>query len=254
MYLNTASVASVITSSSLEQLGLQPHTAYRNFIVNNVTMRQFVKPNSFAMGSLKADAATFYVYPDDGAVIPGPGWLGMDQLWGSDFELDFANNKLNFYSPRHCSGGAVYWTDKYSSTPLTRTPLGNLIFPVKVDGKWVEATISFTHAHTAIRSDAARRLYGFDDAPRTMALSGIGLSNEDVRVGLLSEPAVPASCVLTSHRTGAYYYQGDECKGIEPPLYLGLDVVRHLHLYFATKEQVVYFSDAEASKQVDASR
>jgi len=118
----------------------------------------------------------------------------------------------------------------------------------------VEATISFTNPHTAIRSDAARRLYGFDDAPRTMTLSGIGLSNEDVRVELVSEPAVPASCVLTAHRTGAYYYQGDECRGIEPPLYLGLDVVRHLHLYFATKEQVVYFSDAEASKQVDASR
>jgi hypothetical protein len=36
--------------------------------------------------------------------------------------------------------------------------------------------------------------------------------------------------------------------GGEPPLLLGLNVARHLHLYFATKEHVLYFSDAAASK------
>jgi hypothetical protein len=250
MFLDTANVVSIIKSSQLEPLALRSRTAYRNFIINDTTMTQFAKPNSFALGSLKVEAATFYVLPNDAApsAMSGPelGWLGMDQLWGSDFELDFANRRLNFYSTKHCSGGAVYWTAKYASAQLTRTPLGTLIFPVQVNGKYVEATLSFTNGRTAMRADAARRLYGFDEASRTMTLSGIGLSNENVRVELVSEPAMPASCVLTSRKTGAYYYLGEECRGIEPPLYLGMDLVRHLHLYFATREQVVYFSDAEA--------
>jgi hypothetical protein len=80
-----------------------------------------------------------------------------------------------------------------------------------------------------------------------MALSGSLLGNQKIRVAILEE-AIPKSCELTSRRIGAYYYLGNECRGAEAPLLLGLDVVQHLHLYFATQEQVVYFSDAEASR------
>ncbi len=42
--------------------------------------------------------------------------------------------------------------------------------------------------------------------------------------------------------------QGQACRGTQATLYLGLDVLRQLHFYYATKEQVFYFSDAAASK------
>jgi hypothetical protein len=118
MQLSTASVVSAIRFSQVEPLGLQARTTnYNSFIVNRKTMKQFAIPNSFAVGSYQLERPPFYLYPDDtpmgatsGADI---GWLGMDLLWAGDFELDFANNKLSFYSAKHCSGGAVYWTEKY---------------------------------------------------------------------------------------------------------------------------------------------
>ena len=172
----------------------------------------------------------------------------MDQLWGNDFELDFSNRKLNFYSTKHCAGGGVvFWTTKYSAEPLIRTPMGNLIFPIELDGRRLEAVISTTNWQTAIRREVLRSLYGFDGESQEMTLSGIGFNNRKVRVRAI-EQAAPASCVLTSHRTGAFFFEGRECRGIEAPVLLGLDVVSHLHLYVATKEQVVYFSDADASK------
>ena len=50
---------------------------------------------------------------------------------------------------------------------------------------------------------------------------------------------------MTHGPGGVAYY--DRCLE-EAPLTLGLDVLRRLHLYFATHERVLYFSDAAAAK------
>jgi hypothetical protein len=252
MVLNPASVVSAVMSTNMERFSLRTRTANQQFKSGGVTMTHFTKVNSFTVGSLRLDGPLFFVYPDEGSPDATStfdlGWLGMDQLWGTDFELDFANKKLNFYSTKHCSGGGVvYWTAHYSAEPLIRTPMGNLIFPVELDGRRLEAVISTTNWDTVIRSEVLRSLYGFNGGSQEMTLSGIGFNNRKVRVGTFTE-AAPASCMLTSHRTGAFFFEGRDCRGIEAPLWLGLDVVRHLHLYVATQEQVVYYSDADASK------
>jgi hypothetical protein len=40
--------------------------------------------------------------------------------------------------------------------------------------------------------------------------------------------------------------QYTECVGSEAPLRIGLDVLEKLHLYFATKENVLYYTAADA--------
>jgi hypothetical protein len=40
--------------------------------------------------------------------------------------------------------------------------------------------------------------------------------------------------------------QYTECMGDEAPLHIGLDVLEKLHLYFATKENVLYYTAADA--------
>jgi hypothetical protein len=87
----------------------------------------------------------------------------MDVLGNLDFELDFANNKLNFYSHDHCPGRVVYWTNTYSSAPITRGPLGKYYFPIELEGKKVEASISTVNPGTSLPTEVTRRQYGFDE-------------------------------------------------------------------------------------------
>ena len=42
------------------------------------------------------------------------------------------------------------------------------------------------------------------------------------------------------------YLHNDSCYGHEAPLQLGLNILQELHLYFATKEKVLYVSAADA--------
>ena len=43
-------------------------------------------------------------------------------------------------------------------------------------------------------------------------------------------------------------FSGPGVRGDEAALYIGMDVLRHLHIYYAAKEQVLYFSDPEAGQ------
>ena len=220
----------------------------------------------FAVGPLRVAKAEFLLIPSDRA--PGSdsepviGTLAMDVLGHLDFELDFANNRLNFYAQDHCPGGVVYWTNRYSSAALTRGPSGNFYFPLELEGKKVEASISTTSSGASLPTEVTRRLYGFDETSpgvesttdqdghtvahyRAMSISGDGLSVKNARIELRTTKSHEVPCSLTTMQ-GPARYEG--CLGGEAPLLIGLDVVRHLHLYFATKERVLYFSDATASK------
>jgi hypothetical protein len=192
---------------------------------------------------------------------PDVGRIGVDVLDAVDFELDFANRKLNFYSPDHCPGAGAYWTRAYTRAPLIRAPRGNLLFPLELDGKKLEAVLSTAAPQSWILTYTTRQLYGFDQTAngviktdtngrpvysRDMTLSGFGPGRQQVRIRLDTR-AVDPTCTLTSRGTGASYYLGQPCRGNEAALYLGMDVLSHLHLYYASKEQVLYFSDAGAA-------
>lgn len=267
MELETTSTASLIHSTYLQPFGLRSHHA-STLTLDAVPVSQLATPISFTVGSQQFDNWGFWVLPDQSAPaavgVPDVGRLGMDVLGAADFELDFAHNKLNFYSTEHCPGVVVYWTDNYSSVQLTRGPLGNYYFPVKLEGQRVEASISTSDANSLLRSDASRHLYGFDETSkdiqtqsdsaghaayyRAMNLTGSGIDIKNAHVGLDTRAVSSACTLVSSGPDAAAHYEGKECRGAEAPLLLGLNEVRHLHLYFATHERVLYFSDAAATK------
>ncbi len=275
MELDMASIASEINAEYVQPFGLRARGAPVHMNMRSETetfeMTQFVRLTSLEVGSAKFDNPPVWVLPEgarpDATALgtpdrPDVGRLGVDVLSTLDFELDFANNKLNFYSTDHCPGAGAYWTHDYSSTPMTRAPRGNLIFPVELDGKKVEAVMSTAISQSWMFADATRQLYGFDATSadnevrtgggssahyRDMTLTGFGASGKHVHIRLDTR-SVDHICSLTSRGTGAAYYLGEPCKGSEAPLYIGMDVLHHLHLYYASKEQVLYFSDAAAAK------
>jgi len=223
---------------------------------------------SFSVGSLKyGTPLSFLVVPapdePSSTTVPHIGAIGMNLLAQTDFELDFANNKLNFYSSDHCPGVVVYWTDHYSSARIHRGLAGNFYFPMELQGKKVLAELSTTLPLTALGTDATQKLFGFDEKSpdvetetgadghvvshyRAMALTGNGITITNAHIQLRPWHSPWYQCQLLHGADGAVYR--DQCAGAEAPLVLGLNIVRRLHLYFATKEEVLYFSDAAATK------
>jgi hypothetical protein len=170
-----------------------------------------------------------------------------------DFEIDLAHRKLNLFSQEHCPGVVVYWSDTFAVVPLYRGTLGNLYLPLELNGKKVDATISPANAVSTLNIDAAKKLYDIDareagkgpEAHRTMQFSAPGLTVNNSKV-LLEEPA--HKCLLRTRggESGAAGYH-DNCAG-HFPMRVGRNVLQELRLYFAMKEQKLYFTAATAGK------
>ncbi len=276
MQLDTASVSSMLQAAYAEPLGLHvfPAAVHRDFrsTTDTLDMSQFVHLTSLEVGTAKLGKPRMWVLPDAAHVTASPlgtadrpdvGRLGVDVIGGLDFELDFVNNRLIFYSTDHCPGAGAHWTRHPTRAPMTKAPRGNLLFPVEIDGKRVEAVMSTADPHSWMLTNATRQLYGFDETSagidadsdaggkplyyRHMTLSGFGPNPRPVNIELATRTVDP-TCLLTSRNFGAAYYLGQACRGYEAALYLGMDVLRQFHIYYAAKEQVLYFSAAAVSK------
>ncbi len=267
MELNTAVVQTTISARYAKALGLGKD---RRFEVWSSGSKQSAPwattPDSMFIGSQAFRKPVFAVVPDSRPAqedpVPDIGQIGMDLLYIEDFELDFANNRLNFYSTDHCAGVVVYWTNSYSSAHINRGFDGNLSFPMELEGKKVLATFSTAIPVTSLGTDVTRRLYRFDERSdgveadtgsaghavvyyRAMALAGSGIVITNAKIQLVpTDRQSKVYCGLVTHASdGVAYYS--RCG---PPLVLGLNVLRRLHLYFAMREHVLYFSDAAATK------
>jgi hypothetical protein len=181
------------------------------------------------------------------------GFLGIDFLWKMDLDLDLAHRKLNLYEPSKCPGREVYWSSEYNVVPLRRDAFGNFFFPMELDGRKVEAILTTDNTVSSLSTDVTKRVYGFDknssgietvaDADghpiaqyRAMKLTANGLTVVDEKIKLTDPPN--NTCRLTTKGDAIGY---TDCL-YRYPLRLGSDVLRRLHVYIATKENMMYFT------------
>ncbi len=143
----------------------------------------------------------------------------------------------------------VYWATEFEVVPLQRNPLGEFFFPIKLDGRKIEATFSTGTSVTTLSTDVTKRVYGFDKdstgietqkdsdgmvvaSYRAMKMSTSGLSVIDERVKLVDPPH---RCELTRKAdligSGCLYFY---------PLRLGNSILEHLHIYIDTKSNVLH--------------
>jgi len=257
MGLSTAAAISSISKRDADAMGLAITKAPASLIGS----QEMVTIRSFSLGSYEVGKVEMLVNngPANSAV-PYIGWFALTSLLGVDFELDFAHNKLNLFSTTHCAGNVVYWTDKAASVPYSLDMTGVPVFPIELDGKRIAATVQAGGSDTRLRTDFAKALYGFDEhSPgietrtldsgksvnhyRAMKMTTRGLSITNADVELI--PGVKG-CVVSSSSGPEHSAAYQNCYG-SLPLTLGLDVLRHLRLYFATQEHILYFTAADVT-------
>jgi hypothetical protein len=264
MYLEIESAFSGMSQHAVDRFALPKTEIAKGLDISSDTKRvqHFATTTDFSLGGISYPSENFLIIPEfpNSATFDSEeiiGMLGIDLLWKMDLELDLAHLKLNLYEPSRCSGQVVYWGSQYEVVPLLRDAFGDFYFPMELDGRKLEAMLSTERSVSTLSTDVTKRVYGFDkDSPgvesetdesgktiaqyRAMRLTAEGLSVTDEKVRLIDPPH--NTCRLTRKNdaigyTGCFYRY---------PLKLGSDVLKKLHIYIATKENLMYFTASEA--------
>jgi len=273
LLLSTAGGISALSARTVAAFGLHPvSTARGGRLLDRAgnASNLYVVVASFELGGLQGKNVYFMVSPNQkmgtNAALPIDGVLANDMMDRFDVEMDFANHKLNYFSTDHCDGDVVYWPANataivsYSSAkPGARIPDSHIRIPVTLDGKEFKALIdtgsprSTISAATAeyvfhitantpgavplgtVANDPNHRILGYEFG--NLAFEGVSVSHP--RFAVIPD-LVGSKDPSNEFKTGSRVQKVDDHIG--PEITIGMDVLRELHLYVATREHRLYIT------------
>jgi hypothetical protein len=202
------------------------------------------------------------------------GTIGPDVLHGYDVAIDFGAQKLAILSQDHCEGKVIYWpTTAVAVVPMrvlaTRghTEAGatfasyHILIQVALDGHPITAMLDTGAYNTTLTVPAAQSdmglTLGAPDTPATGALpdrvgaytykhtfktldfEGIAVANPQVEI-------IPDALHEKFESTPELGSRLADSGEASEDMLLGMNVLRHFHIYIAYKEQKLYITPADA--------
>lgn len=192
---------------------------------------------------LKIHLAATPALPDDAV-----GLLSTDLFLQYDIDLDFGANRLNYFSQDHCEGRVAYWPER----PLAVVPIdlsgGHLNVDVTLDGQIFHAVLDTGAPTTSTGlsdiTGAFRLQPGSSELPLAAGdpdhpdskyythkferLSFGDITVLNPQISLDPEIGVAASMIGLKRKS----------------IIIGLNVLKHLHIYIAYGEKKLYISPA----------
>jgi hypothetical protein len=181
------------------------------------------------------------------------GILGADVLRLFDVELDLAHGKLNVFSTDHCPKQVVYWTHTapVAALPIETPGYADFSVVMQLDGKDMETKFSTVFSHALLSTRAASENFGLpvpDDvlradvkpySPGFKALTVDGLT--------IANPIVYPLLDKTKHGCTGHAFQSffGRCFGV-PDLYIGLNELSKLRIFFDFSENMLFATAADA--------
>lgn len=254
LLLDTGAGITTLTRATAAELKLEASaTDIRVYDIAGGSKSQSVS-TSLSLGGLHADHMSFILgtpYIDSVAEVSTDvaGLLGTNILDNYDASIDFGAHTLTLLDQNHCDGHVVYWPER----PLAIVPFKysneGLVVSVTMDGKEFEAIIDSGASNTTLYEQKAYAWYGIDvskkpDGPDrvhrfgSLSIAGVAVSNLDV--DLIQDKMDDA---MNDWHTGTLLDRRFNSVD-HPPMLLGMNVLRHLHVYIAFKEKKLYITPA----------
>ena len=264
LLLDTGGYTSQIAPEVAHDLGLVLNRAGGELLDASGNISQsFVIVDSLKLGPLNATNAHIMVSPSSYGIADG--LLSMDMLVRYDIEMDFGAGKLNYFSQDHCPGKVVYWNPAaVSAVPMrirnrTRIEIDVTLddhpFKAVLDTGASRSTISLAMAHGVFGLDPSSpgvapagnvngdaKLAGYKYTFKTLGFEGVGVANPTLLL-------IPDRVTSQLPELGSRIPSSDA--GL-PELLLGMDILRHLHLFLSFKEGIMYVSGATTPPAQDA--
>ena len=266
MLLDTGGGFSEITSQVADELGLQRRKL--GFILidlSDETSDEAADVSSFSIGQLNTKSIEFVVAPEKklfGDDDRFAGIIGPNILKLYDVDIDFGAPKLALLSPDHCEGKVVYWpASAVAVVPFRLLKNGHIVMTVHLEGKNVTAMLDTGAAGTTLTIPVAESDFGLklgsQEAPpvgqmhdrpgaevyahkfKSLDFNGIAVSNLDVEIipDFLKDKYGKGPEIGTRLREPSDIAEF-------PDMLIGMNVLRHLHVYIAYKEQKLYITPA----------
>jgi len=258
MVLDTGGAITQLSRDTIAELNLPTHASRATvYDINGRVSRRFAMVKELAFGHLHRDDAALMIWPEPKR--PYAGELAQDLLQPYDVDVDFATGLLRMYAKGHCAGPPDW-------RPTARTPMNNkgwhLHIPVSLDGHTYDAIFDTGSRHTIMRLPAARRDFGLtSDSPGMVpypAINNDPMLNGHLRTfGKLSfagmtfeeQEVLIVPDIMNRHADRSKLADNPTHRHNEdlilPELSLGMDVLKHLHLFLAFGEQALYVAPNE---------
>jgi predicted aspartyl protease len=264
MLLDTGGAVSEVTPQVVDELGLSHrHLEFQQENVAGETSDQAATVSKFEIGRLSAKSIEFVIAPekklfgDDNRLV---GIIAPNILRNYDVDIDFGAHKLSLLSPDHCEGKVIYWpASAVAVVPMHVLNLGHIVVTVKLNGQDVRALVDTGASNSTLMRPTAESDFGLKmgsaDTPylddlqgkpgasiyrhrfATLSFGDITVSNPqfDIIPDFVEHP-LELSASIGSH------FVDPNAKDEAAPMLLGMNVLRHLHLYIAYKEQKLYIT------------
>ncbi|MEI9994872.1 MAG: pepsin/retropepsin-like aspartic protease family protein [Rhizomicrobium sp.] len=227
------------------------------------------------LGNLKAPAVPMVVWNTPGELSDQPGFAGIfapDILQNYDVDLDFGARKLSLFSQDHCPGGVVYWPHTVLAVvPMKSLSDGHIIISVTLDGHPVDAILDTGAGGTTLQDRDAEHVYGLklgsEDTPAigkfqdgsarpvyrhtfaSLGFEGIAVTHPQVDIipdSMRKRFEAKSEIVTGSNITGTPE------PGAGASMLVGMNILRHFHIYIAYKERKVYITPGSAPAAPEA--
>jgi predicted aspartyl protease len=224
-----------------------------------------VRVRKVAFGGIEARYVRFQVAPNlpyDGILAAKTMAQDSLRLANDDLDMDFGAGTLGIYSTDHCDGaGVAGWPRQaIAAVPVTEMR-GHIELPVTLDGHPLTAAIDTGAPWTIVNIARAAEKLGFSPnapeppgAPRgdpgqqiyfrrysALSFEGITITNPLVIVRPVHFGGKDDPTVLASRAQHLF----DTADRFAPDIIIGMEVLRHLHLYYAIKEHKLYVTPAK---------
>lgn len=273
LLLNTEFKESRVARAVVNQLGLKQSSYGKMLAMNGDVLNGYMVTIDLGVGGSMLKGSEMLVDENIGGF---DGEFATDLMQRYDIEMDFTGRKLNYFSTDHCEGKVVYWptpgfttvpirgwgafqtnTSAMDHTGMTPHPEG-LTITVSIDGHEVPASIDTNLGQTTLNSNTAHSLFGLTaDSPgvtqlgsldgtqahrrfgyafKTLSLGGVTL--HDPHIAMVPDLLGTKSSDMIQADSHIQRRSDDR----QPTMRIGMDILRNLHLYIATKEQKLYLT------------
>ncbi|HUO98680.1 MAG TPA: retroviral-like aspartic protease family protein [Rhizomicrobium sp.] len=263
LVLDTGAANTMIWPDAAARLGLKSHTGHSIvYDVNGGESDQEII-TTLSIGRMTGHDIHLAVAPHRlGSYDPGAsGLLGPDILQNYDISIDFGTGKLDILSSDHCEGKVVYWPERpIAIIPFDMPDGWHIVLPVSLDGVEVTATLDTGAENSTLLDTIARDKFGIvtgaPDTPKignvngdestaayehkfgTLSLEGLEVRNPAVHI----IPDRLSKKIDTRPQIGTHLATKNPVD--DEQMLLGMNVLKHLHVYIAYKEKKLFITPA----------
>lgn len=230
------------------------------YMLNGASMEYESMAHDIQLGGIPINKQPFLVMPARWSDNETAGTIAPDTLAHYDVDFDFGAGKMNLIAPNNCDGAVVTWTRApHVTLPLRVDMDGKMHITANLDGADIDAIIDTGSAWSVLREDVASSLLGRGLGGSEVLRIGTGDNNGwnayHHKFGKLSIGDIvsrnPDLVIMTDKlvqvQESDEINKGFRMVGMQaPPLIIGMDVLRQLHLYVDYKANVLYATAADA--------